>query len=1025
MSNQVASATHIGTTRLLLPTADQSPESFVDAVCDYLEQQYRQGQRPSLRKLIDQVPREYTSGVFTHALELDLNNCVDLSELPKLEAYLNDFPEFEPILRQEFRRRQLAEFFVGREIGHGGMGCVYKALHTKLRKVVAVKRLHDERMHDPERRERFEREMQAAGRLDHPNVVRAEHAGEVGGVYFLAMEFIDGIDLSDMVERHGRLKPADACAIASAAAAALGYAHDHGLIHRDVKPHNLMLTRVGQVKLLDLGLARMQCFGATPKLTAEGQGFGTVDYMAPEQFRDAASVTRHADVYSLGCTLFHLLAGRAPFGSPNYESLFAKMNAHHDAPVPDLAVESPGIPQELAAVVARMMAKRREDRFDQMENVRRVLAPLALTANLEALGADERWASPRTAKRNSAVRSRDQVTTQRFVAGTAPDSRRTFASWGQLIRDRRLALGLLLAIAGFATWMYFALRPDSKPNLEHYPQIEAHLATLPGLHGDWWFDETPWLIPEVRKRILAAIRKESGAPQGALEASRDDLKSVDEHLKSGNAQSAGKVLRSIAERFYAEEASYSDSRANSRILQWVDDTSATPDDTLARLIQVRDELVARAIGPHGNTSANPISPSEAAKSLSATDSHLLAVVLHKSARLDRENSNRSELWRECERVYKETLNKYGQPNISEIESSLAPLFGADFGQMYLDSGNWIRAAEELNSARLQGSSTPHVIWVLCAEASAKMDQRSPNREDASDLLQRAMQEAGGLPESHPLRAHVFESTAWFHMNCWAPNDAEACFLQAMQRRQPAAKPGTLAQVKLFHNRHGNAMVLQYRKNENDTEAARQTFTSLLSDLSQQLDEESIKNKPWRALVNRKVNSMIRDADCFMFNDPRDAGEAARRYGNVVAFVRKYASSVVSIAELPNALYRQSLAATVAGDPSTAKRVFDEAELEWQKLGKNGEQESLALLRCVAGALIQGSNAAASDSGPDQFNLEAFLKGPFAKDADEREGVRLNRDEDQILVLYCDHTKSDIGHLLTATGVRRVLGEDRQ
>ena len=178
------------------------------------------------------------------------------------------------------------------------------------------------------------------------------------------MELVEGLDLARLSDLLGPLPIADACAMARQVASALQHAHEHGLVHRDIKPSNLLLTPAGEVKMLDLGLARL--FGeasVSEVLTATGAVMGTPDYMAPEQAFDPKSVDIRADLYSLGCTLYKLLAGHPPFGAPPYGTLGQKLLAHAQAPVPPLRNHRPEVPEELATVVERLLAKKPEDRW--------------------------------------------------------------------------------------------------------------------------------------------------------------------------------------------------------------------------------------------------------------------------------------------------------------------------------------------------------------------------------------------------------------------------------------------------------------------------------------------------------------------------------------------------------------------------------------------------------------------------------------------------------------------------------------
>ena len=270
----------------------------------------------------------------------------------------------------------IGNYFILDKLGAGGMGVVFKARHRRLGRVVALKILPPSLARDANLLSRFRREVDVAARLSHPNIVSVLDADQDRGVQFMTMEFVEGNDLDRLVREGGVLPVDQALDCVIQAARGLEAAHAQGVVHRDIKPGNLMLNASGQVRVLDLGLARLveasNPFGETASgpLTKSGTYMGTVDFMAPEQGIDSRRVDHRADIYSLGCTLCYLLTGRAPFDGA---TVLARLMAHQDRPPSSLLAARPDVPTAVDSVYQKMMAKKPADRPASMTEVVEVL----------------------------------------------------------------------------------------------------------------------------------------------------------------------------------------------------------------------------------------------------------------------------------------------------------------------------------------------------------------------------------------------------------------------------------------------------------------------------------------------------------------------------------------------------------------------------------------------------------------------------------------------------------------------------
>jgi serine/threonine-protein kinase len=287
----------------------------------------------------------------------------------------------------------LGQFLLQEFVGGGGMGIVFRALDTTLNREVAVKVLSRDQSADDETLRRFRNEAQSTARLDHDNIARVHYVGEDRGVHYIVFEFIEGVNIRDLVEQQGPLALDQAISYTYQIAEALEHASQRNVIHRDIKPSNVLITPDGKAKLVDMGLARLHQLAASDDLTASGVTLGTFDYISPEQARDPRSADVRSDMYSLGCSLFYMLTGRPPFPEG---TVLQKLLQHQGDDPPDPRVLRPELPSEVARIMAKLLAKNPAQRYQQPAELINELVAFGDKLGMNLRGPRRGWVRPQS-----------------------------------------------------------------------------------------------------------------------------------------------------------------------------------------------------------------------------------------------------------------------------------------------------------------------------------------------------------------------------------------------------------------------------------------------------------------------------------------------------------------------------------------------------------------------------------------------------------------------------------------------------
>lgn len=420
----------------------------------------------------------------------------------------------------ELEGERLEHFELKELVGGGGMGAVFRALDTRLNRVVAIKILSPEQAADEEKIRRFRNEAQSAARLDHENVARVYYVGEDRGLHFIAFEYIAGTNIRDLVHHGGPLPAADALIYGYQIAEALAHATSRDVVHRDIKPSNIIITEGGRAKLVDMGLARLHADDRSgADLTASGVTLGTFDYISPEQALDPRDADSRSDIYSLGCTLYFMLTGQPPFpeGTP-----LQKLLHHHSEKPPDPRELSASIPDGLANLVQRMMAK---------DPKRRPESPSALIRELVSVAGEMGLSIPATVVMHAETGSRLRRTIERQLPWLVP------------VAALLIVVGILESIANFPSGSSARVAvtpPDASPDgSAKAPAVERSAATRNLAAGKSAEEASKSPLSPPDSSAPGASSKQSANSPGGSGSGAAAIEAQREANRSGAGDSAG------------------------------------------------------------------------------------------------------------------------------------------------------------------------------------------------------------------------------------------------------------------------------------------------------------------------------------------------------------------------------------------------------------------------------------------------------------------------------------------------------
>ncbi len=991
------------------PPPPITPATHIDEVCDDFERACRAGRPAIIEEFLLRAPPGERDRLLAELLEIELDCRQRTGTFVDADDYRVRFPDRAELVDSVFRRvvktRRLGDYELLEELGRGGMGTVYKARQVFLNQVVAVKILPRRGLDDPQAVNRFLREMQSIGALGHPNIVRAYNAGSASGVHFLVMEYVDGISLQRFVgvgpPQGGLLGIGAACEIVRQAAAGLQHAYEHQLVHRDIKPANLMLAREGQVKILDLGLAKLHSESrGDDRLTLPGATMGTVDYMAPEQWENSAAADIRADIYSLGCTLFFLLTGKPPYGAPDYDSSRKKLMAHAVAAIPPLRESCADVPEELEEVYEAMLAKKPEDRYSTPAEVAEAVAEFADAEELAEIAAALPPHDVCVGAENTGAHGPGAITPPQrdSASGSSPTSgypRRRSSRWASRQKFRRnVTIGIaagLTAVAG-SVLVWSAIRPHGhglpsarstgfSRNLGEPPKggttsavsreaVAADLALLPGLNGGWWFDEMPWLTPFVRQAIADKV------------LSSPDLSAVlgdrPQAYLNANTVKARQWLWQAAQRCRAEL-----SPCQQKLMDQLKALSDENHDDGKRVVQSLQSALQQFADAHSGDD------------VSAVDRHTIALMQHAIAAVQvspqltrQERQLLAPMSAKARSSYLRALQAYAmQPKAKSWLQPLCLFDSAVFAEELRDD---IINERHVSDELLAEKDLPPLFHVsalvqrgrLAAESAASAGEFEDYRFVYAKKLLDGCQ---ALKPVHPLAACIAENYAASLLDQWKVDEAIRQFQAAYHVRltnQEEKDPS--AAVYVFRDRLGSAVANRYRGNVDATRRACKNLAGELRAAIEKADHnQSAAAAPIGpdALRDQLANTLEAWGDCELYGGAASGGkvnlvQAADRYnqGRLLTADAVHAGALGSKLLIVRRLNNDSVDPALRPAPGP--------------LQIGAPNQRARLLVQLADAMLAAGPAPKDERSLLRAFLDQFKLNPSARGSDRREVVEM-------------------------------------